>query len=177
MYSLICIARTSEILSGGTDKIHFPDSDMEAVTTGSWLLHPRRFRRGAHIDPMSDMCLPRRSHGARLVAENGMCDLFDDLICLCIDSASSVRRSHMAQDWCLSYGVCGAADAEILYKTVCKRKGVQPSSSAPPLSNSPPQKVSITFLLLYLVLWFRRYMFSQAFSRVGSLLAGQIASG
>eukprot|EP00904_Undaria_pinnatifida_P012609 jgi/Undpi1/8479/HiC_scaffold_25.g10946.m1 len=49
-------------------------------------------------------------------------------------------ESHMAQDWCLSYGVCGAADAEILYKTVCKRKGVQPSSSAPPLSNSPPQK-------------------------------------
>lgn len=47
----------------------------------------------------------------------------------------------MAQDWCLSYGVCGAAEAEELYKRVCKRKGVQPSAHAPSLSNSPVKKV------------------------------------
>ncbi|CAM9297284.1 unnamed protein product [Laminaria digitata] len=46
----------------------------------------------------------------------------------------------MAQDWCLAYGVCGTVEAETLYKAVCKRKGVQPGSSAPPLSTSPPQK-------------------------------------
>ncbi|CAM9843747.1 unnamed protein product [Pylaiella littoralis] len=50
-------------------------------------------------------------------------------------------ESHMAQDWCLSYGVCGAAEAEELYKRVCKRKGVQPSAHAPSLSNSPIKKL------------------------------------
>ncbi|CAM9144510.1 unnamed protein product [Ectocarpus sp. 6 AP-2014] len=50
-------------------------------------------------------------------------------------------ESHMAQDWCLAHGVCGAAEAEALYKRVCKRKGLQPLAHAPSLSNSPVKKV------------------------------------
>ncbi|CAM9475561.1 unnamed protein product [Hapterophycus canaliculatus] len=46
----------------------------------------------------------------------------------------------MAQDWCLTHGVCGMAEAEALYKRVCKRKGLQPSAHAPALSNSPTKK-------------------------------------
>ncbi|CAM9340369.1 unnamed protein product [Ectocarpus sp. 4 AP-2014] len=49
-------------------------------------------------------------------------------------------ESHMAQDWCLAYGVCGAAEADALYKRVCKRKGLQPLAHAPSLSNSPVKK-------------------------------------
>ncbi|CAN0494433.1 unnamed protein product, partial [Ectocarpus sp. 12 AP-2014] len=50
-------------------------------------------------------------------------------------------ESHMAQDWCLAHGVCGAAEADALYKRVCKRKGLQPLAHAPSLSHSPVKKV------------------------------------
>ncbi|CAM9508750.1 unnamed protein product [Ectocarpus sp. 12 AP-2014] len=49
-------------------------------------------------------------------------------------------ESHMAQDWCLAHGVCGAAEADALYKRVCKRKGLQPLAHAPSLSHSPVKK-------------------------------------
>eukprot|EP00752_Nemacystus_decipiens_P009590 g8568.t1 len=48
--------------------------------------------------------------------------------------------SHMAQEWCLAHGVLGAAEAEALYKRVCKRKGIQPAAHAPALSSSPAKK-------------------------------------
>lgn len=47
----------------------------------------------------------------------------------------------MAQEWCLAHGVLGPAEAEALYKRVCKRKGIQPSAHAPALSSSPAKKV------------------------------------
>lgn len=47
----------------------------------------------------------------------------------------------MAQEWCLAHGVLGAAEAEALYKRVCKRKGIQPAAHAPALSSSPAKKV------------------------------------
>ncbi|CBJ33090.1 conserved unknown protein [Ectocarpus siliculosus] len=50
-------------------------------------------------------------------------------------------ESHMAQDWCLAHGVCGAAEADALYKRVCKRKGLQPLAHASSLSSSPVKKV------------------------------------
>eukprot|EP00903_Cladosiphon_okamuranus_P009211 g8796.t1 len=49
-------------------------------------------------------------------------------------------ESHMAQEWCLAHGVLGAAEAEALYKRVCKRKGIQPAAHAPALSSSPAKK-------------------------------------
>jgi len=50
----------------------------------------------------------------------------------------------MAQDWCLAHGVCGVAEAEALYKLVCKRKGLQPSA----MNNSPMKKARHTPSLL-----------------------------
>lgn len=49
-------------------------------------------------------------------------------------------ESHMAQDWCLAYGVCGDDEAQVLYNGVCKRKGFQPVKNAPPLAASPVKK-------------------------------------
>lgn len=52
-----------------------------------------------------------------------------------------ISPSHMAQEWCLAYGVCPMDEAEQLYKAVCKRKGVAASASSPP---SSPKKARQT---------------------------------
>ncbi|CAM9741075.1 unnamed protein product [Discosporangium mesarthrocarpum] len=56
------------------------------------------------------------------------------------DRSTPLQHRHMAQDWCLAYGVCPWQDAHDLYIKVCKRKGLKPTAHTPPGTVGSPAK-------------------------------------
>ena len=39
--------------------------------------------------------------------------------------------SEMAQEWCVTYGILEEAEAAVLYKKICNRKGLKPAVLSP----------------------------------------------